>query len=188
MIAVPCAFMRASTANSRSISRFSSAAVGSSRMKTRHCRRSALAIATSWRSAKPSDADRPVRVGIEVELGQHGARGLAHTRAIDHGQRPEAAHRQIAERDVLRDRQRRHQAQLLRDGHDAGGDGVARARKVPRRSVDADRCRGRDARPRPECGSAWICRRRSRRRRHEFRRRRHRSRRRRARRSRRNAW
>ena len=56
MIAVPCAFMRVSTANNRSISRFSSAAVGSSRMKTRHWRRSALAIATSWRSAKPSEA------------------------------------------------------------------------------------------------------------------------------------
>ena len=56
MIAVPCAFMRVSTANNRSISRFSSAAVGSSRMKTRHWRRSALAIATNWRSAKPSEA------------------------------------------------------------------------------------------------------------------------------------
>ena len=56
MIAVPCAFMRASTANNRSISRFSRAAVGSSRMKTRHCRRSALAIATNCRSAKPSEA------------------------------------------------------------------------------------------------------------------------------------
>src|SRR5262245_45999352 len=48
--------MRASTANSRAISRRSSAAVGSSSTNTRHCRRSALAIATSWRSAKPSDA------------------------------------------------------------------------------------------------------------------------------------
>ncbi len=48
--------MRASTENSRSISRFSSAAVGSSRMKMRHRRRSALAMATSWRSAKPSEA------------------------------------------------------------------------------------------------------------------------------------
>src|SRR5262245_56185879 len=56
MIAVPCRFMRASTENRRAISRFSSAAVGSSRMKTRHRRRNALAIATSWRSAKPSEA------------------------------------------------------------------------------------------------------------------------------------
>src|SRR5215831_12168985 len=58
MTAVPCRFMRASTENSRAISRFSSAAVGSSRMKTRHRRRSALAIATSWRSAKPREATR----------------------------------------------------------------------------------------------------------------------------------
>src|SRR6516165_6066047 len=58
MTAVPWRFMRASTENSRAISRFSSAAVGSSRMKTRHRRRSALAIATSWRSAKPSEATR----------------------------------------------------------------------------------------------------------------------------------
>src|SRR5215472_4183565 len=56
MTAVPWRFMRASTENSRAISRFSSAAVGSSRMKTRHRRRSALAIATSWRSAKPREA------------------------------------------------------------------------------------------------------------------------------------
>src|SRR6516225_900865 len=58
MTAVPWRFMRASTENSRAISRFSSAAVGSSRMKTRQRRRSALAIATSWRSAKPSEATR----------------------------------------------------------------------------------------------------------------------------------
>src|SRR5262245_38534482 len=58
MTAVPWRFMRASTENSRAISRFSSAAVGSSRRKTRHRRRSALAIATSWRSAKPSEATR----------------------------------------------------------------------------------------------------------------------------------
>ena len=79
---------------------------------------------------------RPVRVGVKVELGKHGARGVAHARAIDHGQRPEPPHREIAERNVLGDRQRRHQPQLLRDGDDAGSDGVARARKVPHRAVD----------------------------------------------------
>ena len=82
---------------------------------------------------------RPVRVGLKVELGKHGARGVAHAGAIDHGQRPEPPHRQIAERNVLGDRQRRHQPQFLRDGDDAGSDGVARARKVPRRAVDANR-------------------------------------------------
>ena len=61
MIAVPCAFMRVSTANNRSISRFSSAAVGSSRMKTRHWRRSALAIATP--GARRSRAKRPAGRG-----------------------------------------------------------------------------------------------------------------------------
>ena len=105
----------------------------------RHCRRSALAMATSWRSAKPSEADRPVRVGIEVELGEHGVRLAAHARAIDHRQRTEPPHRQIAERDVLGNRQRRHQAQLLRDGHDAGGDGIVRAGEMALLSVDANR-------------------------------------------------
>ena len=104
----------------------------------RHRRRSALAIATSWRSAKLSDADRPVGVGIEVELGEHRARLLAHARAIDHRERTEAAHRQVAERDVLGNRQRRHQAQLLRDGHDAGGDRVVRAREMAGLAVDED--------------------------------------------------
>ena len=70
---------------------------------------------------------RPVGIGIEVELAEHRARLLAHARAIDHRERAEAAHRQVAERDVLGDRQRRHQPQLLRNGHDAGGDGVVRA-------------------------------------------------------------
>src|SRR5947199_1825795 len=56
MMAVPCSFMRARTENSRAISRFSSAAVGSSRIKMRQRRCSALAMATSWRSAKLSEA------------------------------------------------------------------------------------------------------------------------------------
>ena len=105
---------------------------------------------------------RPVRVGVEVELGEHGVRLAAHARAIDDGERAEAAHRQIAERDVLGDRQRRHQAQLLRDGHDAGGDGIVRTVKVALLSVDAESCRGRDDARRRGCGSAWTCRRRSR--------------------------
>ncbi len=104
----------------------------------RHCRRSALAIATSWRSAKLSDADRPVGVGCEVELRQHGARLVAHAASIDHRERAETAHRQIAERDVLGDRQRRHQAQLLRDGDDAGGDRVVRAGEMAEPAVDED--------------------------------------------------
>ena len=62
-MAVPCAFMRASTANSRSISRFSSAAVGSSSTKMRQRRRSALAMATSWRSANESRATGRSRSG-----------------------------------------------------------------------------------------------------------------------------
>ena len=131
MIAVPCAFMRASTANSRSISRFSSAAVGSSRMKTRQRRRSALAIATSWRSAKPSERDARGRDRARNRAATSTAACVAtHARAIDHRERAEPSHRKIAERDVLGHRQGRHQAQLLRDGHDAGGDRIARARKV----------------------------------------------------------
>ena len=105
------------------------AALAAQRLGDRH----QLALGEAERS------DRPVGVGIEVELGEHGARRGAHLRAIDQGQRPEPAHRQIAERDVLRDRQRRHQPQLLRNGHDAGGDGVARAREVPLRAVDPNR-------------------------------------------------
>src|SRR5215510_1140306 len=53
MMAVPWRFRPWSTPNRRSISRFSRAAVGSSRISTRQRRRSALAMATSWRSAKP---------------------------------------------------------------------------------------------------------------------------------------
>ena len=83
-------------------------------------------------------ADRAIGVGIEIELRQD-VRGLAaHARAIDHRQRTEAAHGRIAERDVLRDRQGRHQAQLLRDRHDAGGDRIARAREMSLLAGDPD--------------------------------------------------
>jgi hypothetical protein len=82
--------------------------------------------------------DRPVGIGIEVELGEHRACLLSHARAVDHRERAEAAHRQVAERDVLGDRQRRHQPQLLRNGHDAGGDGIVRAREMAKPAVDED--------------------------------------------------
>ena len=189
MMAVPCSFMRASTANSRSISRFSSAAVGSSRMKSRQRRRSALAMATSWRSAKLSDRTRAVGIGREIELRQSTARAsLAHARAIDDREQAETRRTgRIAERDVLGDRQRRHQAQLLRDGDDAGGDGVVRAGEMAEPAVDRRSRRGRGDARRRGCGSASTCRRRSRRRGHGSRRSRRRNRRRRARASRRNA-
>jgi len=48
-----------------------------------------------------------------------------------------APYRQIAERDVLGNRQGRHQAQLLRDGHNACGDGVMRTGEVTFLTRDA---------------------------------------------------
>ena len=75
---------------------------------------------------------------MKVELRQHLARLLAHAGAIDHGEGTQAPHRKIAERDVLGDRERWHEAQVLRDGHDAGGDGVAGARKMTFLPVEAD--------------------------------------------------
>jgi hypothetical protein len=72
-------------------------------------------------------AHAPLRIDTHIELGQRGARVLPHARSVDQRERSKAAHREIAERDILGDRQRRHQPQLLRDGNDAGGDGVARA-------------------------------------------------------------
>ena len=86
--------------------------------------------------AEGSDA-RP-RVRIEVELRQHLARFLAHAGAIDHSEGTEAPHRKIAERDILSNRQRRHEPQVLGNGHDAGGDGVVGARKVAFLPVEAD--------------------------------------------------
>ena len=185
--AVPCAFMRASTANSRSISRFSSAAVGSSRMKMRHRRRSALAMATSWRSAKPSECDRPVRIGIEVELGEHRARVRAHARAIDHRERSETA--------APADRRARCSRRSTAPAPGAAPAGWSRCRRRSHRAGwrngapgrRREWCRGRDDGRRRECGSASTCRRRSRRRWRESRRRRRRNRRRRARRWRRTA-
>ena len=83
MIAVPCGFMRASTPNSRSISRVSSAAVGSSRMSSRQRCRSALAMATSWRSAKLSRSTRKSRLGAKSSCASCVASVLAHAGAVD---------------------------------------------------------------------------------------------------------
>ncbi len=82
--------------------------------------------------------DRPLRIGIEGKLGKHGARLPVHAGAIDHGERAEASHGEVAERDVLGHRQGRNQAKLLRDGHDAGRDGIVRAREVAWLAGDED--------------------------------------------------
>ena len=169
MIAVPCAFIRASTANSRSISRDSSAAVGSSRMSSRQRLRSALAMATSWRSAKLRRSTRASGSGAKIELRQTLARLGAHRVAVDQRQAEteHAPHRRIAERQVLGDRQGGDEAQLLRNGGDAGGDRVVRTVEMARPAFDRDLARsGRCTPPRMRTSvdlpapfsptSAWI--------------------------------
>src|SRR5271166_266235 len=67
---------------------------------------------------------------MKIELREHRARLLAHARAVDHGDRAEPTNRQIAERDILRNRERRDEAQLLGDGHDARRYRLARTGKI----------------------------------------------------------
>ena len=86
---------------------------------------------------KTERGDRCARIRREVELGEHLARLLVHARAIDQRERAEAPHRKVAERDIFRNGEGRHEPQLLRDGHDARGDGIARARKMAFLPVDA---------------------------------------------------
>ena len=74
--------------------------------------------------------NRAADVGRKIELRQDGAGLFVHTLAIEQRERPEPTDRQIAERDVLGNRQRGHQPQLLRDGDDAGRDRVVRAGEV----------------------------------------------------------
>ncbi len=51
---------------------------------------------------KAQRGNRALRVGIEIELGEDVARLSFHAGAIDHGERAEPPHRQVAKRDVLR--------------------------------------------------------------------------------------
>ena len=156
--------------NSRVISRFSSAAVGSSRMSTRQRRRSALAMATICCSAKPSCRTGRSGSGAKSNARELRARLVAHARAIDEsGQAEQPPHRQIAERQVFGDRQRRHEMQLLRDGDDARCNRVVRARQAALAAADRRPGLRRAGRRRRGCEPASICRRRSRRPAHGFR-------------------
>ena len=139
MIAVPCCLHARRAPRTAARSRgVSSAAVGSSRIRSRQRRRSALAMATSWRSAKLRRSTRASGSGAKSSCAR-AARACSRMRvAIDDGDAQQAPHRQIAERQVLGDRQRRNQAQLLRNGDDAGRDRVMRAGEAARAAVDRD--------------------------------------------------
>src|SRR5207249_6194060 len=79
---------------------------------------------------KTQRSDRRPRVRREIELSEHVARLLAHAPTIDRREGAEASHRKVPKGDVFRNRERWDEAQLLRDGHDAGSDRVARAREI----------------------------------------------------------
>src|SRR5262249_61585160 len=81
-------------------------------------------------------SNRRPRVGRKLELSEHGLRLSAHARTIDHGEGTEAPDREVPKGDVFRNRERRHEAQFLRDGHDTGGGRLARARKGAFLAVD----------------------------------------------------
>ena len=73
---------------------------------------------------------RQIGVRRKVERRELRARLFAHPRAIDQRHAEQPPHRRIAQRQVLGDRQSRHELQLLRDSDDAGCDGVMRARQM----------------------------------------------------------
>ena len=70
---------------------------------------------------------RQIGIWCEVERCKLRARLVTHPRAIDHRYAEQPPHRWIAQPQVLGDRQGRYELELLRNGDDAGGDGVMRA-------------------------------------------------------------
>ena len=109
-------------AKSRSASRWPSGAVGSSRMRTLGSCDSALAISTSCRSASDRLPTRRRGRNARGRAARAPRRSCAAHRADV--EQAEAA-RLAAERDVLRDREVRQQAELLVDGGDAELDRAA---------------------------------------------------------------
>ncbi len=81
---------------------------------------------------------RAIDVGRKIELCQDCARVGAHAGAVDQGERPKLADRQIAERNIFSNRERRHKPQFLRDRDDASRDCIMRAREVAGYAVHLD--------------------------------------------------
>ena len=79
-----------------------------------------------------------VRVRREIELRQGLARPIPHRVAVDDGHAQQAPHRRTVKRQVLGNRQRRNQTQLLRNGDDAGGDRVVRTAEPAWAAVNRD--------------------------------------------------
>jgi hypothetical protein len=80
---------------------------------------------------------RQIGIGRKVESAELRARLVAHARTIDEGgQAEQPPQRWIAELQILRDRQRRQQMQLLWDGGDAVDNRVVRARQAALPSAD----------------------------------------------------
>src|ERR1700738_3212191 len=79
-----------------------------------------------------SERAAAVRVRMKIELREDGAGSLPHAAAVDESDRTEAAQRRIAEPNILGNRQRRDQAQLLRDGYNARRNRVVRTGKIAR--------------------------------------------------------
>ena len=76
--------------------------------------------------------DAAVRIRIKIEPREDGAGSCPHAAAVDESDRTEAAQGRIAERNILRNRQRGDEAQLLRNGYNARRNRVMRTGKIAR--------------------------------------------------------
>ncbi|MCY1300806.1 hypothetical protein D9M70_503880 [compost metagenome] len=76
-------------------------------------------------------------------VGQQLTGALVQARPVDDAETGAAAVRQPTEKDVLADRELRHQRELLVHGDNAGGKGVVRRGEVAVLAIDADRARCR---------------------------------------------
>ena len=164
MMAVPCACMRGSTENNRSISRFSNGAVGSSRMKMRHSPGQALGDGHELTLGKaqrtpPDDRTRHGNRAAPAPRALARACGRGPPVRSDPGGEPAESPSAIFSA-TDNAGTRRSSCGMVTIPAAIASCGLAKCAGSARRRKSA-RCR--DGARRRECGSAWICRRRSRR-------------------------
>ena len=124
------------TTISRRTSASASAAVGSSMISTRAFWLSALAISTRWRLA--TERVPTLTSTSRSWLSSESSSCRERRRISPQSSRPIPSLRRVAEEDVLGDGQLGKEQQLLVDGGDAAGRGVARGDRLQRLVADVD--------------------------------------------------
>ena len=158
MMPKPCAAMARSATNRPSISAGVSTAVGSSRIRMRTPRNSALTI--SSRCCSPTDSAETGRSGSSARPNCCSMR-LRPASPPARSSRPLLPGSPTSR--LSSTRKARGEVEMLVHHADAGGERIGRGADARPACLRPRSCRGRPGRRRTGCSSAWSCRRRSRR-------------------------